>query len=65
MADESRLHRSYNISDFVILHFQDPKTESLDGDDVAIYERMLMAGFRFSFPVVVQELASYLGVTPS
>jgi len=31
VADELHIRRSYNIRDSVILHFQDPETQSLDG----------------------------------
>jgi hypothetical protein len=64
-SDEDHLIRSYNISYLVTLHFQELGELSIAGGDVAILERMFMAGFRFPFPAIAQELVVYLGVAPS
>jgi hypothetical protein len=44
-SEEGRLRWNYNIPDSVILHFQEPGQLSITGGNVAITERMLMAGF--------------------
>jgi hypothetical protein len=64
-SDEGHLRRSYNIPDSVILHFQEPDQLSIAGGDMAIIERMLMAGFRFPFTGIARELLVQLGVAPS
>jgi len=63
-SEEGRLRQSYNISDSVTLHFQEPGQLSIACGDVAITERMLMAGFRFLFTGIARELLVQLGVTP-
>jgi hypothetical protein len=64
-SEEGRLHQSYNIPDFVTLHFQEPGQLSIVGGDVAITKRMLMARFRFPFTGIARELLVKLGLAPS
>jgi hypothetical protein len=64
-SEEGCLRRNYDILDSVTLHFQEPGQLSIIGGDVAITERMLMAGFRFPFAGIARELLVQLGVDPS
>jgi hypothetical protein len=64
-SEEGRLRRNYDIPDSVTLHFQEPGQLSITGGDVAITERMLMAGFRFPFAGIARELLVQLRVAPS
>jgi hypothetical protein len=64
-SEEGRLLQSYNIPDSVTLHFQESGQLSISGGDVAITERLLMAGFRFPFSGIARELLVQLGVAPS
>jgi hypothetical protein len=65
VSEEVRLCRSYNIPDSVTFHFQEPSQLSIAGGDVAITERMLMAGFQFLVTGIARELLVQLGVAPS
>jgi hypothetical protein len=65
VAGEHRLRINYDIRSSVDLHFQDLATWTINGGEVAIFERMLMAGLRFSFPAIAWELVVFLGVAPT
>jgi hypothetical protein len=54
-----------DIPDSMTFHFQEPGQLSIAGGDVAITERMLMAGFRFPFTGIARKLLVQLGVAPS
>jgi hypothetical protein len=65
IGDEFHLRNNYNILPSLLLHFQNPVTREIRGGDIVIYEQMLLAGLRFSFPDIARELVLYLGVSPS
>jgi hypothetical protein len=64
-SEEGHLRQSYNIPDSVTLHLLEPGQLSIVGGDVAITERIPMAGFRFAFTGIAKELLVLLGVAPS
>jgi hypothetical protein len=62
---EAILRRDYDIGPSVNLFFQEPGSLGITGGEVTLTERMFMAGVRLSFPKIVQEVCTFLGVTPS
>jgi hypothetical protein len=65
VTDEHRLHNNYHIRSFVALHFQDPATQTINGGEVTIFKRMLMAGLRFPFRAIARELLLFLSLAPT
>jgi hypothetical protein len=65
VADEHRLRHNYNILPSVRLHSQNLATQNINGGEVAIFERMLMARLRFPLSAIALELAIFLGVFPT
>lgn len=65
VADKRRLCHNYDILPSVRLHFQDPATQTINGAEVAIFEKMLMGGLWFPFPAIARELVIFLGVAPT
>jgi hypothetical protein len=63
--DERVLRNNYDITSSTRLHFQDPATRTINGGEVTIFERMLMAGLQFPFPAIASELQLFLMVAPS
>lgn len=61
-AYEGRLRHNYDIPLSVQLHFQDPATRTINGGEVAIFKKTLMAGLRFPFSAIAWELVTFLGV---
>jgi hypothetical protein len=64
-GDEFRLRNNYDIPPTVLLHFQNPVTREIRGNDLVIYEIMLLAGLRFPFLDIARELVLFLGVSLS
>jgi hypothetical protein len=65
MKNEWIFRLNYDIGNSVPLHFQSSSTLSITGGDIALFERMFMAGLRLPFPDIARELLLYLGVAPS
>jgi hypothetical protein len=63
VADERLLRINYDIRSFFNLQFQDLlATRTINGGEVAIFERMLMASLWFPFLAIARELMVFLGV---
>jgi hypothetical protein len=65
VVDEHRLRHNYNILLSIRLHFQNPATQTINGSEVANFERMLMARLRFPSSAIAIELAIFLGIVPT
>jgi hypothetical protein len=64
VADEKVLRHNYDIPASISLHFLDKSTRMIDGhEDICVYKHMFLARVRLSFPSIVRELLSSLGIT--
>jgi len=65
VGDEFRLQNNYDILPSVLLYFQNPVSREIQGGDVVLYERMLLAGVRFPFLDITRDLVLFLGICRS
>jgi hypothetical protein len=62
---EDVLRLNYDIPLTVRMFYQHHKTRALNGGDVTLFERILMAGLRLPFPEIARDFVLFLMVTPS
>lgn len=47
------------------MYFQDSVSQTFEGREMQLYERMFMAGLCLPFSLIAQELVNFLGIAPS
>jgi hypothetical protein len=62
---EDVLCLNYDIPSTVRMFYQTPRTRTMNGGDVTLFERMFMAGLRLPFPEIARDFVLFLMVAPS
>jgi len=62
---EDVMRLNYNIPPTVRMFYQTPGTQTINGGDVTLFERMFMAGLRLPFPEIARDFVLFLMVAPS
>jgi hypothetical protein len=62
---EGVLRLNYDIPPTVRMFYQTPGARLIDGGDIALFERMFLAGLRLPFPEIARDFFLFLMVAPS
>jgi len=62
---EGVLRLNYNIPPTVMMFYQTPGAQLIDGGDITLFERMFLAGLQLPFPEIAQDFVLFLMVAPS
>jgi hypothetical protein len=62
---EEVLRLNYDIPLMVRMFYQNLKTQSINGGEITLFERMFLVGLRLPFPEIAWDLVLFLMVAPS